>query len=38
MLVHVLGNVGYVEVGVAVIGKLLELGVERFLRESVEMG
>jgi hypothetical protein len=31
MLIHVLGNVGYIEVGVALIGKLLELGVERFL-------
>jgi hypothetical protein len=31
MLVHVLGNVGYVKIGVALVGELLELGVERFL-------
>ena len=28
MLVHVFGYVGYVEVGVAVVGELLELRVE----------
>lgn len=31
MLVEVLGNVRDVEVGVALVGELLELGVERFL-------
>jgi hypothetical protein len=28
MLVHVLGDVGYVKIGVALVGELLELGVE----------
>jgi hypothetical protein len=31
MLVHVLGNVGHVEIGVALVGELLQLGVEGFL-------
>ena len=31
MLVHVLWNVGYVKVGVALVGELLELGIEGFL-------
>jgi hypothetical protein len=31
MLVHVLGNVGHIEIGVALVGELLELGVEGFL-------
>lgn len=37
MLVHILGNVGYVKVGVAVIGELLELGIERFLIWSAKV-
>jgi hypothetical protein len=35
MLIHILGDVGYVKVGVTVIGKLLELRVERFLAVSM---
>jgi hypothetical protein len=31
MFIHVLGNVGYVKVGVSIVRELLELGVERFL-------
>lgn len=31
MLIHILGNVGHVKIGVALIGELLELRVERFL-------
>ena len=31
MLIHVLGNVGHVKVGVALVSELLELGVEGFL-------
>ena len=31
MLVHVARNVGHVEVGVGLVCKLLELGIERFL-------
>lgn len=35
MFVHVLGYIGYVKVGVTIVGELLELGVERFLVGSV---
>lgn len=31
MLVHVLRDVGHVEIGVVLVGKLLQLGVERLL-------
>jgi len=31
MLIHVLGNVGHVKIGVLFVGELLELGVEGFL-------
>ena len=31
MLVHVLGDAGHIEVGVEVVGELLQLGVEGFL-------
>lgn len=31
MLIHVLGDVGHIKIGVALIGELLELGVEGFL-------
>jgi hypothetical protein len=31
MLVHVLGNVGDIKIGIALVGELLELGVEGFL-------
>jgi hypothetical protein len=35
MLVHVLGNVGDIKIGVALVGELLELGVEGFLEKKV---
>lgn len=38
MLIHVFGDVRYVEVSVTVVGELLELGVERFLKQSAELG
>lgn len=37
MLIHVLGYVRYVKVGVVVVSKLLELRVERFLECSVDV-
>jgi hypothetical protein len=38
MLVHILGNVGHVKIGVALVGKLLELGVEGFLQQVSKLG
>jgi hypothetical protein len=35
MLVHVLGNVGDIKIGVALVGELLEFGVEGFLEKKV---
>lgn len=32
MLIHVLGNVGHVKIGIALVGELLELRVEGFLQ------
>ena len=32
MLIHVARDVGHVEVGVGLVGELLELGIERLLR------
>jgi len=34
MLVHLARDVGDVKVGIALVGKLLELGVERLLQET----
>ena len=36
MLIHGLGNVGHVKVGVLFVGELLELGVEGFLEGLVD--